>query len=151
MEFPAVVLTSGVPSPLAQALPGAVRLEDIPDTTDEGTWVARTAIAITAAVQQSLLTPPLLLVFAGEHARQAPHLGFAQRAARRSVHGYVLIDPALPTPGSVSDWPDAPVTVVLSEPDTDIERDSRLRGWEVHIGEPVDPVVDIIAGLGDLR
>lgn len=143
MESAAVVLTSGVPSPLAQALPGAVRLEDIPDTTDEGTWVARTAIALTAAVQQSLLTPPLLLVFAGEHARQAPHLGFAQRAARRSVHGYVLIDPELPAPGSVSDWPDAPVTVVLSEPDADIERDARLRGWEVHIGDAAQLVAEV--------
>jgi hypothetical protein len=151
MEFPAVVLTSGVPSPVAQALPKAVRLEDIQDVTNEGEWVARTAITITAAVQQTLLAPPLLLVFAGEHARQAPHLGFAQRAARRSVHGYVLIDPVLPTPGAVSDWPDAPVTVILSEPDATIERDSRLRGWEVRIGEPVDLVVDIIAGQVDHR
>ena len=143
MEFPAVVLTSGVPSPLDQALPGAVRLEDIPDATDEGAWVARTAIAITAAVQQSLLTPPLLLVFAGEHARQAPHLGFAQRAARRSVHGYVLIDPALPTPGSVSDWPDAPVIVVLSDSDDPRARDARLRGWEVHIGDAAQFVAEV--------
>ena len=128
MESAAVGLTSGVPSSRTQALPGAVRLEDIPDMTDEGAWVARTAIAITAAVQQSLLTPPLLLVLAGERARHAPQLGFAQRAARRSVHGYVLIDPVLPAPGAVSDWPDAPVVVILSGPDATTERDARLRG-----------------------
>lgn len=125
-----VVLTSGPP---VDPIPGSVSLEPL---ADDDTWVARTALAITEACQQRIATPPLLLVFTGPHARHAPHIGFAQRAARRAVRGYVLIDPEFPAPGAVTDWPDAPVTVVLDDPQDPRARDATLRGWEVLVGDP---------------
>lgn len=121
---------------------GAVVLDPLPD---DDTWVARTCLAITAVCTEGRATPPLLLVLEGERARHAPALGFAQRAARRSVCGYVLIDPTLPAPGS--DWPDAPVTVVLTQASDQTERDARLRGWEVVTGEPNAVIADLVGHL----
>ena len=106
-------------------------------------WLPRVALDIAAATPVT----PVLLVLAGRHATQAPALGFAQRSARRAVAGYVLVDPVLPAVGG--DWPDAPVTVVLS-PHADADTRSaalgaRLRGWEVLDGDP-GPLIDRIAG-----
>ena len=105
-------------------------------------WTARTALAI----QERSPEAPLLLVIAGPWAQHAPALGFAQRAARRAVHGYVLVDPRLPTPGQ--DWPDAPVVVVVTPGAHDDTRTgalgARLRGWEV-IEAPAAPAIVEIA------
>lgn len=78
----------------------------------------------------------LVLVFFGEAAVHAPALGFSRRSLRRPAVGYVLVDPVMPTiGGEYGDWPDAPVTVVLSEDPPDHARDAalqaRLRGWTV--------------------
>jgi len=105
-------------------------------------WLPRVALDIAAAAPVG----PVLLVLAGRHASQAPALGFAQRSARRAIAGYVLVDPVLPAVGG--DWPDAPVTVVVS-PQADADTRSaalgaRLRGWEVVDGDPGE-VIDRIA------
>lgn len=129
MTAGSVVLTPGSP----YDVPGAIDLagEDYPDHE----WTARTALAITASAAE----PPLLLVLTGAVAAFAPHLGFAQRSARRAVAGYVLVDPILPRPGAVSDWPDAPVTVIVTPSAEADARDAalgaRLRGWEVLDGD----------------
>ena len=104
MTIGSVVLTPGS----AYAVAGAVDLSG--DAPAESEWTARTALAIAAASPAT----PVLLVFTGAAAAQAPFLGFAQRSARRAVGGYVLVDPVLPRPGAVSDWPDAPVIVIVS-------------------------------------
>lgn len=70
--------------------------------------------------------PPLLLVAYGSAGRMLAALGFAQKASRRRVLGYVFVDAELPKAG-VQDWPDAPVTYVG-------EREAvvaGLRGWDV--------------------
>lgn len=114
-------------------VPGAVDLSGEDFALAE--WTARTAMAIAAQAPAA----PLLLVLTGEVSALAPHLGFAQRSARRSVGGYVLVDPVLPKPGAVTDWPDAPVTVVITPSAGDDVRSAalgaRLRGWEVHEGD----------------
>jgi hypothetical protein len=135
-----VVLAPGVPDAIADTLPDALRL---PEVGDDDTWVARTALALTQSSHR--LAPPLVLVFAGENARHAPGLGFAQRAARRGVRGYVFIDPQLPAAGQVSDWPDAPVTVLLAAEEDVRARDARLRGWEVVIGPAEEIISDLVA------
>ena len=142
MTVGTVVLTPG--ASCALDLPAGVALLDLSgESIADPEWTARTSLAVYSAAPAA----PLLLVVAGDPCRHAPHLGFAQRAARRSVWGYVLIDPVLPQPGAVADWPDAPVTVVVTAQADDDVRSSalgaRLRGWDVIEGRPHD----VIAGL----
>lgn len=129
MAIGSVVLTPGSD----YAVPGSLDLSA--EDFDDADWTARTALAIAAADA----VPPLLLVLTGNSAAHAPHLGFAQRAARRAVGGYILVDPVLPRPGSGSDWPDAPVTVIITPGADDDTRSAalgaRLRGWEVLDGD----------------
>ena len=129
MAIGCVVLTPGS----AYAVEGALDLSG--DAPAESEWTARTALAIASASPAT----PLLLVFTGAAAAQAPFLGFAQRSARRAVGGYVLVDPVLPRPGAVSDWPDAPVTVIVTSGADEDTRSAalgaRLRGWEVLEGD----------------
>ncbi|MFM1964710.1 MAG: hypothetical protein RL134_435 [Actinomycetota bacterium] len=141
MATGSVVLTPGS----AYAVPGALDLSA--EALADSEWTARVALGIAAA--SSDLAPPLLLVLTGHAAAHAPHLGFAQRSARRAVSGYVLVDPVLPRPGAVSDWPDAPVTVILTPQADDDTRaaalGARLRGWEVLEGDPSSLIADIAA------
>ena len=94
MAIGSVVLTPGS----AYTVPDALDLSA--DVISDGEWTPRVALAITAASGEFI--PPLLLVLTGAAAAHAPHLGFAQRSARRAVGGYVLVDPVLPRPGSSS-------------------------------------------------
>lgn len=93
-------------------------------------WVAHVAAALAKTAQ------PLILVFYGQASIHAPALGFSRRALRRPAVGYVLVDPEMPAVGGdYGDWPDAPVTVLISENAPEFAREakmqSRLRGWEV--------------------
>lgn len=137
MAIGSVVLTPGS----AYAVESALDLSG--DAPAESEWTARTALAVAAASPAT----PVLLVFTGPAAAQAPFLGFAQRSARRAVGGYVLVDPVLPRPGAVSDWPDAPVTVIVTaEADEDTRSaalGARLRGWEVLEGDASALIADI--------
>ena len=141
MAIGSVVLTPGS----AYEVPGALDLSA--DAPPDSEWTARVALGISAGTRE--VSPPLLLVFTGSAAAQAPHLGFAQRSARRAVGGYVLIDPVLPRPGAVSDWPDAPVTVVITANADDDTRSAalgaRLRGWEMLEGDPTALIAEIAA------
>lgn len=139
MAIGSVVLTPGS----AYAIEGAHDLSAGEPAADQ--WTARTALDIAAASPVA----PVLLVFTGAASAQAPFLGFAQRSARRAVGGYVLVDPVLPKPGAVSDWPDAPVTVILTSAADEDTRSAalgaRLRGWEVLEGDASALVADIAA------
>ncbi len=139
MAIGSVVLTPGS----AYDVPGAIDLSGEDFALSE--WTARTALAIAAQAPVA----PLLLVLTGEAAALAPHLGFAQRSARRTVGGYVLVDPVLPKPGAVSDWPDAPVGVVITPGANSDARSAalgaRLRGWEVRDGDPSTLIREIAA------
>ena len=106
-------------------------------------WVAHLAIALSA----SGVTEPLLLVVEGDAGELSPALGFAQRAARRSVAGYVLVDAAVPSADSrVGDWPDAPVHYVASPAADPLNvNQARLRGWTLHEIASVAP-----AAVGDM-
>ena len=142
MPINSVVLTPGSAYTLAH-VPAVIDLTDMDVSVND--WTPRTALQIAAADP----APPLLLVLTGTACAFAPHLGFAQRSARRTVGGYVLVDPVLPRPGAVSDWPDAPVTVVVtSDADQDTRSaalGARLRGWDVVDGDPSTIIADIAA------
>ena len=143
MPIGSVVLTPGS----AYLVVGPPTIDLRAEAPAQDQWTARVALGITERVDASMT--PLLLVFTGEAAVHAPHVGFAQRSARRAVGGYVLVDPVLPKPGAVSDWPDAPVTVIVSPGASEEARSSalgaRLRGWEVLEGDPAEIISAIAA------
>ena len=90
----------------------------------------------------------LVLIFNGEMSIHAPAIGFSRRSLRRPAVGYVLIDPVMPTiGGDYGDWPDAPVTVVITQDANDLAKEaslqSRLRGWNV----TTDSVQEVLAAL----
>lgn len=93
-------------------------------------WVSHVAAQLAKTAE------PLVLVFVGEQSVHAPAIGFSRRSLSRPAVGYVLVDPVLPQiGGDYGDWPDAPVTVVLTEQASDLAKEaalqSRLRGWTV--------------------
>ena len=92
-------------------------------------WVAHLAIALST----DSVAAPVLLVLSGSAGAVAPALGFSQKAARRAVSGYVVIDAATPSlDGAGVDWPDAPVTYVASPAADPLEvNQARLRGWTI--------------------
>lgn len=97
---------------------------------DSTRWVSHVAASLAKTAE------PLVLVFYGEAAIHAPALGFSRRALRRPAISYVLVDPAMPAVGGeYGDWPDAPVTVIISPDPPEFAREaamqSRLRGWDV--------------------
>ena len=104
-------------------------LPDLPDDATSaggldlaGAWVAHCALELATEVGR----PPALLVAHGQAGRMLTALGFAQKASRRRVVGYVLVDGELPKPG-VQDWPDAPVTYIGAHE----AHAAELRGWDV--------------------
>ena len=110
---------------------------DVPDPeagddarTARAHWVAHLAIGIAARSARA----PVLLVLGGGSGALAPAVGFSQRAARRAVSGYVLVDAAVPPAESRGgDWPDAPVHYIASPAADPLEvNQARLRGWTVH-------------------
>lgn len=113
-----------------------VRSPDIPptDPLDDARmqaahWVAHLSVALSDG-----LRAPVLLVLGGASGALAPALGFSQRAARRAVAGYLLIDADCPAAGAIiGDWPDAPVHYLASAAASDLAvGHARLRGWQRH-------------------
>jgi hypothetical protein len=98
-------------------------------------WVTHVAAQLASTAE------PLILVFHGEMSVHAPAIGFSRRSLRRPAVGYVLIDPVMPTiGGDYGDWPDAPVTVVITDSANESAKEaslqSRLRGWKVTTDSP---------------
>jgi hypothetical protein len=92
-------------------------------------WVAHLAIALATGGTLA----PVLLVLGGSSGGLAAALGFSQKASRRAVSGYVLIDATVPAADSGGgDWPDAPVLYLASPAAEPLEvNQARLRGWAV--------------------
>lgn len=109
-----------------------VIVNDLPPTSTNGeldlagAWVAHCALELAAKRDR----PPALLVAYGGAGRMLAALGFSQRASRRRIVGYVIVDGELPRAG-VTDWPDAPVTYIGARESHLAE----LRGWELLPGE----------------
>jgi len=112
---------------------GAIRV--VPPPAD-----APLAARVCAEITHLAPVPPLIIIAVGELATLLPAVALAQRAARRQVLGYVLIDPEYP---AVSEgWPDARVHA-LGSPGVDL-RTAELRGWETG---PVTGLRDLIVSL----
>jgi hypothetical protein len=110
-------------------------------------WVAHLAmhLAMTGAAA------PLLVVVEGTSGSLAPAVGFSQKASRRAVEGYVLVDAATPPiESSAGDWPDAPVHYLASAASDPLEvNQARLRGWTVHEIADLEPatLADAVATI----
>lgn len=96
----------------------------------EAKWVSHVASNLASTAE------PLVLVFNGPTSVHAPAIGFSRKSLRRPAVAYVLVDPWMPqVGGEYSDWPDAPVTVVITDLASDLAKEaslqSRLRGWQV--------------------
>lgn len=101
------------------------------------------AARVCAEITRLAPTPPLVIVAVGDLAGLLPAVALAQRAARRQVLSYVLIDPEYP---AVSEgWPDARV-FVLGSLGVDL-RTAELRGWETG---PVTGLRDLILEISAL-
>lgn len=141
-EIHAALLGWSIPS---AALSIPLEESDLDDRSKRAHWVAQTSLALAA---ESLPTP-MVLVLGELSAHSAPALGFSQRASRRGVAGYVLIDPVLPEARAGLDWPDAPVTVFVTpamdeESAAAVTRAADLRGFEVVAGDPADLLIGVV-------
>lgn len=103
-----------------------------------GMYVAHCALQLSADPVRS----PILLVAHGQAGPLVAALGFAQKAARRRVVGYVLVDADLPKAG-VQDWPDAPVTYI----GTREASLAGLRGWDILPGHDVASELRHVASI----
>ena len=117
-------------NPLAASIQLSSQHLVISAPTEPSQWVPHVAASLAKTAQ------PLILVFYGETSIHAPAIGFSRRSLRRPAISYVLVDPAMPKiGGEYGDWPDAPVTVLISEDPPEFAREaamqSRLRGWEI--------------------
>jgi hypothetical protein len=145
-ELAGVLAGWGLPAVIPHRQP-----RDGAELTDErlgiAAWVADQAVAITAAQVEG----PLILVSSGDANRAVPALGYSQRASRRGVVAYVLVDAPLPDPSRAgTDWPDAPVIHVTSPGlDSAAAESAKLRGWSTVAGDPIDVVTRIARGWPD--
>ena len=79
----------------------------------------------------------MLLVLDRGDRRARPALGLSQRAARRPVAGYALLDADCPDAGALPvDWPDAPVHYLASPaaPGPALDH-ARLRAWRCTVAD----------------
>jgi hypothetical protein len=110
-------------------------------------WVAHLAIGLATGGAVA----PVLLVLGGSSGGLAPALGFSQKASRRAVSAYVLVDAVMPPAESRGgDWPDAPVHYVASPAADPLEVNvAHLRGWAVHTVPDVSPTTlgTVLVGL----
>lgn len=124
-------------------VPDAAEPEELLDQrTATAHWVAHNAVTLTAAQPEK----PVLLVAQGAAGAMMPAVGFSQKASRRPVSGYVVVDGALPKPGA-ADWPDAPVTYVQTTSDgatKDAAHQAELRGWTVEKNQNAADVIRAI-------
>lgn len=103
-------------------------------------WVAHIAMNLGEAQPER----PILLVAYGAGGPMLPALGFSQKASRRPVAGYVVVDDELPRAGS-ADWPDAPITYIrTSDEFRDHAHQAELRGWTVEATDDVSATLRTI-------
>ena len=123
-----------------------VKLADVPLVVSAPTEAMRWVTHVASELSHT--GDSLVLIFNGEMSIHAPAIGFSRRSLRRPAVGYILIDPVMPTiGGDYGDWPDAPVTVVITQDANDLAKEaslqSRLRGWKV----TTDSVQEVLAAL----
>lgn len=88
-----------------------------------GSEASRLCLAVATEPVQS----PLTVIAIGDAAAHLPAVALSLRTAHRRVVEYLLVDADPPV---VTDsWPDAPVTIVIDDPDGAAAHRALLRGW----------------------
>ena len=112
---------------LADAVPNDVLgIGSVGSELPENQWIAAVALGIA---RSGPAFDGIHLIAIGDTAQRLPAIAFSQRAARRPVLSYVCVD-VVPT-GQFVDWPDAPVTLIKTNPLmlAEVANTARLRGW----------------------
>lgn len=154
MSFPRVVVlprlddesTVEVVSQLSELLPNdVVGVGSVGSELPENQWLAAVALGVA---RSGAAFDGVHFVALGAAAQRLPALAFAQRAARRPVLSYVCVD-ALPA-GQFVDWPDAPVTLIKTNPLllAEVPNTARLRGWTQLTSSPADLPSAIAEAIG---
>jgi len=134
---------------MLSAVTDVIVLGDVPEVDGVGALAvvpppgeAPLAARVCAEITRMAPAPLLVIVAVGAMAALLPSVALAQRAARRQVLAYVLVNPEYP---AVSEgWPDARVHV-LGSPEFDL-RTAELRGWETGtVTELRDLVLEFLA------
>ena len=117
-------------NPFANSISLATSPFVVEPPSPDAKWVSHVAAKLASTAE------PLVLVFNGPTSIHAPAIGFSRKSLRRPAVAYVLVDPVMPqVGGEYSDWPDAPVTVVITDSASESAKEaslqSRLRGWTV--------------------
>jgi hypothetical protein len=117
-------------NPFANSISLATSPFVVEPPSPDAKWVSHVAAKLASTAE------PLVLVFNGPTSIHAPAIGFSRKSLRRPAVAYVLVDPVMPqVGGEYSDWPDAPVTVVITDSAGESAKEaslqSRLRGWTV--------------------
>lgn len=108
--------------------------------------LARWVADLSAAIGRAEPSERLVIVAEGSTVHGLPALALSQRAARRSIVGYVVVDSDLVMPpDSPHDWPGAPVTYVRTTNAAELGwRVAQLRGWRLR-RDPVVAVAEAVA------
>lgn len=103
-----------------------VSLGSIGNELDERTWIAAVCLSIS---KQTYERDILHFVAFDGAVNRLPDIAFANRASHRTIHSYTFIDCVPET--ILPDWPDAPVTLIITNPLSTLGQRAKLRGWEV--------------------
>lgn len=104
----------------------AVTLGSIGEELDERAWIAAVCLGIS---KQTYERDVLHFVAFDDAVNRLPDIAFANRAAHRTIHSYTFID-CVPE-SFLPEWPDAPVTLIMTNPLSTLGQSAKLRGWDV--------------------
>ena len=125
-------------------------LADVPADLPANLADSRRVALLAQWVKRNLPTGAVVWVAHGDTARLLPGLSFAQRAAHRTVVGYVLVDAVSPAPSL--EWPDAPVTWIRTSQAADEvgqgALSAELRGFRVVATDDLAGVIQTVATIG---
>ena len=103
-----------------------VTLGSIGEELEERAWIAAVCLGIS---KQTYERDVLHFVALDSAVNRLPDIAFANRASHRTVHSYIFID-CLPET-VLPDWPDAPVTLIITNRLSTLGQSAKLRGWDV--------------------
>lgn len=117
-----------------------VRLGSIGEELDERAWIAAVCLGIS---KQTYEADSLHVVAFDKVVNRLPDIAFANRVAHRTIHSYTFVD-CLPDT-FLPDWPDAPVTLVITNPLSTLGQRAKLRGWDVKVVDDVLKLPQVLA------
>lgn len=119
-----------------------VTLGSIGEELDERAWIAAVCLGIA---KQTYERDTLHFVAFDSAVNRLPDIAFANRAAHRTIYSYIFIDCVPET--FLPEWPDAPVTLIVTNPLSTLGQSAKLRGWHVLTVNRVDLPVTLATTL----